>query len=71
MSVYCALLTPIEKQLPDEVQVSYTALKSYNGTTNVAAQGCSISAAALANPNAYIKGLIQRIAALEQNAIGG
>lgn len=66
-----ALNTPIETKLSEEELEAYAALTSYNGTTNVIAQSCGVDAKALANPDEYIKGLIQRIAALEQNAIGG
>lgn len=69
--VFDLLTTPVETALAEEDLKAYAALTSYNGITNVIAQGCGVGATALANPNAYINGLIQRISALEQNAIGG
>lgn len=59
---------PAEITLTQEELDAYSALVSYNGTTNVIAQGCWVGATALANPNAYISGLIQRISALESAA---
>lgn len=54
----------------DDIEAFY-ALQSYGGTTHVSIPGCGVSATALANPNVYIDGLIQRIEALENHAIGG
>lgn len=54
----------------DDIEAFY-ALQSYGGTTHVSVPGCGVSATALANPNVYIDGLIQRIEALENHAIGG
>lgn len=59
---------PVEIALTQEELEAYSALVSYNDITNVVAQGCVVGATALANPNAYINGLIQRIAALESAA---
>ena len=59
---------PAEIALTQEELEAYSALVSYNGTTNVIAQGCGVGATALANQNEYISGLIHRIAALESAA---
>lgn len=71
MTILYKLANPVETPIQADILAAYSALTSYNGTTNVIAQDCGVGATALANPNAYINGLIQRISALEQNAIGG
>lgn len=62
-------LESVEEIPLSEAELSvYSALLSYDGTTNVVAQGCGVGATALAKPSEYIGNLAQRIATLESAA---
>lgn len=65
------LETPVEIPLSDDEIVAYNVLKSYTGTTNISASdNCGVQTSAVADGTKYLENVMNRISALEQNAIG-
>lgn len=62
---------PIPQPIGAEEMAAYAALQSGSGTTNIIAPDCGVEAAAVGDANAILTSVTRRIAALEQNAIGG
>lgn len=66
------LETPVEIPLSDDEIAAYNVLKSYTGTTNISASdNCGVQTSAVADGTKYLENVMNRISALEQNAIGG
>lgn len=65
------LITPVVSEIPAETLTAYKNLQTYYDITNVLAANCGIEVTALADSDAYLKTITDRIAALEETVIGG